>query len=141
MTDIIPLLPQLTNTPDIVKAIDIITGLIKNVKTAHDLVSKKEMIDRATELDYRIYYEKKLSSDMLFIPIPFAVLNISSVEFEVIKRHFEIRSGIVFSIKNLKIKHDYNHCIGFKLDVLYPSSVEIIPPVKEDVKTTSKKSK
>lgn len=140
MTDIIPLLPQLTHTPDIIKAIDTITGLILNVKTAHDLISKKDIIDRATELDYRLYYEKKLSSDMLFIPIPFSVLNVSSAEFEVIKRYFEIRSGIVFSIKNLKIKHEYNHCIGFKLDVLYPAPVEVVT-VKEEVKTPVKKSK
>lgn len=77
---------------------------------------------------------------MLFIPIPFSVLNVSSAEFEVIKRYFEIRSGIVFSIKNLKIKHEYNHCIGFKLDVLYPAPVEVVT-VKEEVKTPVKKSK
>lgn len=141
MTDIVPLIPQLTHTHEITKAIDTITGLIKKVKTAHDLFSKRDMIDRATELDYRLHYEKKLPNDMLFIPIPFQVLNISSAELEVIKRHFELRSGIVFSIKNLKIKHEYNHCIGFKLDVLYPSPVEMIPPVKEDVKLPVKKSK
>lgn len=140
MTDIVPLLPQLTHTPDIVKAIDTITGLIKKVKTAHDLFSKRDMIERATELDYRLHYEKKLPNDMLFIPIPYQVLNLSSAELEVIKRHFEIRSGIVFSIKNLKIKHEYNHCIGFKLDVLYPVPVEIAP-VKEDVKPPVKKAK
>jgi hypothetical protein len=140
MTDIVPLLPQLTHTPEIVKAIDTITGLIKKVKTAHDLFSKRDMIERATELDYRLHYEKKLPNDMLFIPIPYQVLNLSSAELEVIKRHFEIRSGIVYSIKNLKIKHEYNHCIGFKLDVLYPAPVEVAP-VKEDVKPPVKKAK
>lgn len=143
MTDIVPLLPQLVHTPVIVKAIDTITGLITQVKSAHDLFSKKDMIDRATDMDYRMYYEKKLPNDMLFIPIPFEILNISNAEIEVVKRHFEIRSGIVFSIKHIKVKQVYNHCIGFSMDVLYPApeKVEKNEPVKEVAKVPAKKAK
>jgi hypothetical protein len=140
MTDIVPLIPQLTHTPAITKAIDTITGLIKQVKSANDLYSKRDMQDRAPEIDYRVYYEKKLPADMLYISIPFNVLNISNVELEIVSRHFEIRSGIIFSIKHLKAKLIYEHCIGFKLDVLYPAPVEIVPTVKEDIKP-AKKSK
>lgn len=143
MTDIVPLLPKLTHTPAITKAIDTITGLIAAVQSAHDLFSKKDIIDRATELDYRLYYEKKLPNDMLFIPIPFGILNISNAEIEVVKRHFAIRSGIVFSIKNIKIKHDYNHCIGFSMDVLYPVPEKVEQPesVKEFAEVPAKKRK
>jgi hypothetical protein len=143
MTDIVPLLPQLVHTPDIVKAIDTITGLISQVKSADDLFSKKDIIDRAPELDYRMHYEKKLPNDMLFIPIPFEILNISNAEIEVVKRYFEIRSGIVFSIKHIKVKHVYNHCIGFSMDVLYPSSekAEKIEPIKAVAKIPVKKGK
>lgn len=143
MTDIVPVLPKLTHTPAITKAIDTITGLIAAVQSAHDLFSKKDIIDRATELDYRLYYEKKLPNDMLFIPIPFGILNISNAEIEVVKRHFAIRSGIVYSIKHIKIKHDYNHCIGFSMDVLYPApeKVDENESVKEVAKVTAKKGK
>lgn len=143
MTDIVPLLPKLIHTSDIVKAIDTITGLISNVKSAHDLFSKKDIIDRATDLDYRMYYEKKLPNDMLFIPIPFETLNISNAAVEVVKRHFEIRSGIVFSIKHLKVKQVYTHCIGFSMDVLYPApeKVEKNETNKEVTNVPSKKGK
>jgi len=143
MTDIVPLLPKLIHTHAITKAIDTITGLITAVQSAHDLFSKKDIIDRATEMDYRMYYEKKLPNDMLFIPIPFDILNISNAEIEVVKRHFEIRSGIVFSIKNIKIKQDYNHCIGFSMAILYPApeKVEKPEPVKEVAKVPAKKGK
>lgn len=143
MTDIVPLLPKLTHTLAITKAIDTITGLITAVQSANDCYSKKDIIDRATELDYRLYYEKKLPSDMLFIPIPFAILNISNAEIEVVKRYFQIRSGNIFSVKHIKIKHDYNHCIGFSMDVLYPApeKVDENESVKEVAKVTAKKGK
>lgn len=140
MTDIFPLIPQLTHTPAIIKAIDSITGLIAGVKTAHDLFSKKDMTDRATDLDYQQYYLKNLPNDMLFIPIPYETLNLSNSELIVIIRYFAIRSGVIFSIKHIKVKNTYHHCIGFKLDVLYPEPVEVVP-VKEEVKPPVKKAK
>lgn len=139
MTDIVPLLPQLTHTPAIIKAIDSITGLIAGVRTAHDLFSKKDMIDRATDIDYQQYYLKNLPNDMLFLPIPYETLNLSNSELIVITRYFAIRSGVIFSIKHIKVKTTYHHCIGFKLDVLYPEPESNVPVVKEDVKPVGKK--